>query len=90
MLKQTIFAVLAATFSVGAFAGTKCIDHPQNEKIPAAKFQEQLKQQGYQIKKFKETSANCDEIYGHNKDGQKVEIYFDTKTGQVVKSKMDD
>ena len=87
MLKQTVFAVLAATVSVGAFASAKCVAHPQNEQIPTQKFQEQLKQQGYQIKKFK-ISGNCYEIYGKNKEGKKVEIYFDTKTGEPVKSEV--
>ena len=48
----------------------------------------QLEAQGYKIKKFK-VDGNCYEIYGHNKDGKKVEIYYDTKTLAVVKSEVD-
>ena len=33
------------------------------------------KAQGYKIKKFK-VDGNCYEIYGHNKEGKKVEIYL--------------
>ncbi len=44
-----------------------------------------LESQGYTIKKFK-VDGNCYEIYGKNKEGKKVEIYFDTKTGDIVKS----
>ena len=76
MLKPALFGLIAAAASLSAFASAQCTAHPQSEQIPAAKFQEQLKQQGYQIKKFK------------NKKGQKVEIYFDTKTGQAVKSEI--
>ena len=34
---------------------------------------------GYAINVFK-VDGNCYEIYGHNKEGKKVEIYYDTKT----------
>ena len=88
MLKPTLFGLITAAASLTAFASADCAKHPQNEQIPPAKFQQQLKDQGYQIKKFK-TSGNCYEIYGKNKQGQKVEIYFDTKTGKAVKSEID-
>ncbi len=88
MLKPALFGLMAAVASVAAFASADCVKHPQNEQIAPAKFQQQLQDQGYQIKKFK-TSGNCYEIYGKNKQGQKVEIYFDTKTGSIVKSETD-
>ncbi|KLT73350.1 signal peptide protein [Neisseria arctica] len=88
MLKQTLFGLIAVAASVSAFASAKCTAHPKSEQIPPAKFQQQLKDQGYTIKKFK-TSDNCYELYGKNKQGQKVEIYFDTKTGKAVKSEID-
>ncbi len=90
MLKQTVFGAIAAIISVSAFAETQCVAYPQNQRIEPTKFQAQLKQQGYQIKKFKVTKGNCYEIYGRNKAGQKVEIYFDAKTGKPVKSEIDD
>jgi len=43
--------------------------------------------QGYKIDKFK-VDGTCYEIYGSNKDGKKVEIYFDTKTLEVVKAEV--
>lgn len=89
MLKHTLFGLIAAAASLTAMAGTYCTPHPESERIPPAKFQAQLKQQGYQIKRFK-TEDNCYEIYGKNKAGQKVEIYFDTKTGKIVKQEIDD
>lgn len=90
MLNKTLFAAVLTLTSVAAFAGPKCTAYPQNERIPAAKFQENLKKQGYQIRQFKETKGNCYEIYGKDKQGRKVEIYFDAKTGQAVKSEIDD
>lgn len=89
MLKHSLFAVLAATITTSAFAGAQCRAYPANERMDPAKFQAQLSAQGYQIKKFK-VDNNCYEIYGKDKAGKKVEIYFDAKTGQAVKSKSKD
>ncbi len=87
--KHSLFGLVAGLTAVSAFAGAKCEPHPASEQIPQAKFEQQLKAQGYQIKRFKR-DGNCYEIYGKNKAGQKVEIYFDTKTGQAVKTEIDD
>ncbi len=89
MLKQSLFALLIAGTSWTAFAGAQCSPHPENERIPPQQFQQQLRQQGYEIRRFK-IDGNCYEIYGKNRQGQKVEIYFDTKTGQAVKTEIDD
>ncbi|PZR40655.1 MAG: PepSY domain-containing protein, partial [Ectopseudomonas oleovorans] len=53
------------------------------------KFQADLKAQGYEINKFKVTGGNCYEIYGFDKDGKKVEIYFDPVSGKPVKSNVE-
>ena len=78
----SLHAVLALP---SARAGADCIAHPKSEWISEAEMKNLLVQQGYEIKKFK-IDGNCYEIYGKNKEGKKVEIYFDTKTGDVVKS----
>ena len=90
MLKLTLatVATLAAVCSTSAFASAKCTAHPKNEWMPAADAQAKLKAEGYAIKIFK-VSGNCYEIYGTNKDGKKVEIYYDTQTLDVVKSEIE-
>ncbi len=90
MIKQAIIAIAAMSASVSVLAATQCNVYPESEVIPQDKFQQQLKEQGYEIKKFKVSKGNCYEIYGRNKDGKKVEIYFDRKTGEVVKSEIED
>ena len=35
------------------------------------------------------TEGNCYEIYGFDKDGKKVEIYFDPVSGKPVKSNVE-
>jgi hypothetical protein len=80
----TLHSVLAAP---AALARADCASHPQSEWISEAEMKKRLVEQGYEIKKFK-IDGNCYEIYGKNKDGKKVEIYFDTKTGDIVKSRI--
>lgn len=80
--------MLAVLSSATAFAGADCVAHPKSEWMPKDQLIQSLKSQGYQIKKFK-VDDNCYEIYGKNKQGQKVEIYFDTKTGKAVKTEID-
>ncbi len=75
--------VLALTGT--AFAGPVCAPNKEGWK-PEAEFKKELQAQGYQIKTFKVTKGNCYEIYGHDKAGKKVEIYFDPVSGKAVKS----
>lgn len=75
--------VLATTSS--ALAVT-CTDQPKDKWQKAEVFRASLEEQGYKIRRFK-TDDSCYEIYGTDKDGNKVEIYFDPVTGKVIKSK---
>jgi hypothetical protein len=73
-----------------ALAGPQCTTADKAQWQDQTKFQEDLKTQGYEIKKFKVTDGNCYEIYGWNKDKQKVEIYFDPVSGNAVKTEIED
>ena len=79
---------LALGFSGAAFAKADCTAHPKSEWIKESDAKAQLESQGYKIRKFK-VDGNCYEIYGHDKDGKKVEIYYDTKTLAAVKSEVE-
>jgi Peptidase propeptide and YPEB domain len=46
-----------------------------------------LEEKGYQIKTFKVSKGECYEIYGFDKDGKKVEIYFDPATAAILETK---
>lgn len=72
------------------FAATQCSTTDKAQWQDQDKFQADLKAQGYEIKKFKVTGGNCYEIYGFNKEGQKVEIYFDPVSGKVIKGGVED
>ncbi len=71
-----------------AFAAANCAKHPKSEWMPQAEAKKKLEAQGYKIRKFK-VDGNCYEIYGTSKEGKKVEIYFDAKTLDVVKSEIE-
>ena len=86
MLKLALL-LLAATLSTSALASAQCVKHPKGEWMPEADAKARLQAQGYVIKKFK-VDGQCYEIYGTNKEGKKVEIYFDAKNLSVVKSEI--
>ena len=75
---------LAAAAPMTAWAGANCKVNPKADWMSEA----DAKAQGYKIAKFK-IDGNCYEIYGTNKDGKKVEIYFDTKSLEVVKAEIE-
>jgi len=76
--------------SPAAFAGPDCTSADQSEWQDQDAFKQSLESDGYKIKKFKVTSGNCYEIYGWDKDGKKVEIYFNPVDGEIVKAKIED
>lgn len=78
-------AAFCALSMSAAFAGPQCTQQPQSAWMDAGKFQSDLKAQGYQIAKFKITSGQCYEIYGKDKSGKEVEIYFDPVSAKIIK-----
>lgn len=87
-MRKLLLSLALLTLSSAAFASAKCTPHPKEEWMKEADAKAKLVEQGYKIKKFK-VDGQCYEIYGHNKEGKKVEIYFDTKTLDPVKSKIE-
>lgn len=90
-IRKTISQALIITAGLGigsvAFAEAKCDAHPKAEQIPQATFEQALKNHGFEIKSFK-PDGNCYELYGKSKGGKKVEMYFDTKDGHIVKKEV--
>jgi hypothetical protein len=85
---NVLFALAAGALPLAAQAGAKCESHPKTEWIAEADAKAKLQANGYKIRKFK-VDGQCYEIYGWNKDGKKVEIYFDTKTLDIVKAEIE-
>ena len=83
--KFAIAALLA--LAAGAAAASPTCNVPKEQWMKESEFKAKLEQQGYKIKTFKVTKGNCYEIYGNDKDGKKVEIYFDPATAAVLQQK---
>jgi hypothetical protein len=86
MMIKTVTALVATFAAASAFASPTC-NVPEDKWIKEADFKAKLEGQGYQIKTFKVTKGKCYEIYGKDKDGKKVEIYFDPSTGAELERK---
>ncbi len=84
---RTLILISAIVF-VGQFANAKknCTDVPKAEWMKEADFKQKMEAEGYKIRNFKQPGT-CYEIYGTNKEGKNVEVYFNPANGSVVKSK---
>ena len=80
----------ALLFAGAAVAGPQCTGASQTEWMPAETMKQRLIDQGYTIDRFKVTDGNCYEIYGEDKNGVKVEIYFNPVSGDPVKERRND
>jgi len=67
------------------WAKADCKAYPKAEWMSEADAKAKIAAMGYSINVFK-VDGNCYEIYGRNKDGKRVEIYFDAKTLEIVKA----
>jgi hypothetical protein len=69
-----------------AQAAKNCTTEPKEKWMSVEAFKSQAEAQGYKIRKFKQPGT-CYEIYGTDKNGQDIEIYFNPVDGSIVKSK---
>ncbi len=86
MKRQTAVALLIALGATAAMAGPTC-NVPKESWMKEADFKAKLEKDGYQIKTFKVSKGQCYEIYGLDKAGKKVEIYFDPATAAILEQK---
>lgn len=84
---KTIALISCVLLTQVAFAGPKCTEEKKDVWQNETDFQKKLAADGYKIKKFKVTDGQCYEIYGFDKAGKKVEIYFNPVSGEIVKQK---
>lgn len=69
-----------------AYAKKSCTDRPESEWMTVEAFKKKAQDEGYKIRKFKQPGS-CYEIYGTDKAGKDIEIYFNPVNGAIVKSK---
>lgn len=85
-MKSMVLSLALVAVSGVALAGPAC-NAPKEKWMPEASFKKGLEEQGYKIKTFKVSKGQCYEIYGFDKAGKKVEIYFDPVTAAPLESK---
>lgn len=84
-MKSLFVMSLIFTAGLSAFAKKHCTDEPKEKWMSEADFKKKVEAEGYKIRKFKQPGT-CYEIYGTDKDGKKVEIYFNPVDGSIVKA----
>ncbi|AHZ85746.1 hypothetical protein Bb109J_c0085 [Bdellovibrio bacteriovorus] len=85
-MKHLALTILLATISISAHAKKECTSEPKDKWMTEEAFKKKVEAEGYKISKFKQPGT-CYEIYGTNKEGKKVEIYFNPVDGSIVKAK---
>ena len=85
-MKKILASTVIALSATSALAGPTC-NAPQEKWMKESDFKARLEAEGYQIKTFKVSRGKCYEIYGFDKDGKKVEIYFDPISAAVLETK---
>lgn len=94
MISRFAVAGLALTLTLAltsgvALADADCPAAPKDTWLPEADMKKKVADMGYKHDVFK-VSGNCYEIYGHNKDGKQVEVYFNPVDGSIVKEEVED
>lgn len=85
-MTQIILTAFILLAGLSAQAKDSCTDQPKDKWMTEEAFKQKAEADGYKIRKFK-TPGSCYEIYGTDKNGKDVEIYFNPVDGRIVKSK---
>jgi hypothetical protein len=85
-ITRAILMAVLTHFSSLALAAPDCTKEPQSKWMTQDAMKAKAEAQGVKISRFL-ISGNCYEIYGHDKNGKKVEIYFDPVDGHTVKQR---
>lgn len=83
MRSLIVLALLA--ISSAALAGPQCTTQPATEWLPAEEMKKKVAAMGHNVDVFKTTKGNCYEIYGRDKAGKRIEIYFNPVSGEIVR-----
>jgi hypothetical protein len=74
--------------SAAALADADCPAAAKDKWMSEAEMKKKVADMGYTHEIFK-VSGNCYEIYGKNKDGKDVEVYFNPVDGSIVKEEVE-
>ncbi|MBY0225164.1 MAG: PepSY domain-containing protein [Hyphomicrobium sp.] len=91
-MKSTLplFALLTGTLlsAAPALASPECTTEPKDKWLSEEAMKAKVTELGYKAEVFK-VEGNCYEIYGYNKDGNQVEVYFNPVSGAVVEEEVE-
>lgn len=73
-------------FATPAVAGPQCTDLPEAQWLSKTEMMQRIAKLGHTVEVFKKTKGNCYEIYGRDKTGKRIEVYFHPVTADVVKA----
>ncbi|WP_295904635.1 PepSY domain-containing protein [uncultured Bdellovibrio sp.] len=85
-MRHLVIGLVVLGTATTVYAKKECTNEPKEKWMQEADFKKKVENEGYKISKFKQPGT-CYEIYGTNKDGKKVEIYFNPVDGSIVKEK---
>ena len=88
MRKIVILTALAAVLGAATAAqagslGRPCTAAPESQWLPLQQLQAKVEAQGYMVQKAKLKKA-CGELYTIDKAGNRVELFVDPTSGQIV------
>ncbi len=78
---HVLLLLLAGTTSVAWADGNYRCDVPRDQMRPQMELQRKLKSEGWKIRMI-QTENGCYEVYGFDRNKQRVEAFFDPKTFQ--------
>ena len=88
-LFATSATIAALSLPFAAQASDKCGDVPQDQWLSIEQVRAKATELGYDVRKVK-VEDGCYDAYAIDKNGNRVEAYFDPATGEIVKTKTDD
>ena len=88
LVKISVFAIAitilgSATSAQAGSLGRPCTSAPQNQWLSLDALQSKVEALGYKVQKAKLKSA-CGELYTLDKNGNRVELFVDPTSGQIV------
>ncbi|MDX2308957.1 MAG: PepSY domain-containing protein [Hyphomicrobium sp.] len=82
-------ALALAACAAPALASPECTTEPKDKWLAEDAMKAKVAELGYTFSVFK-VEGNCYEIYGKNKEGKEVEVYFNPVTAEVVEEEIED
>ena len=88
MLRSALIVGFSLAALSPALAGPDCTKEPQDKWLTEEAMKAKITEMGYTFDVFK-IEDTCYEIYGKNKDGKQVEVYFNPVTAEIVKEEVE-